>query len=72
MCSRGIIILKGGMVMETNKKRKLNFSKLSNRITKTISTKDALKDIEPIQWSADVVNGKRKITVTKAEETCVN
>ena len=28
-----------------------------------VSSKEALKDVEPIQWSEDVLSGKVKVTV---------
>jgi len=30
----------------------------------SVSTKEALKDVEPIQWSEDVISGKFKVTVS--------
>ena len=29
-----------------------------------VSTKEALKDVEPIKWSEDVLNGKAKVIVS--------
>ena len=29
----------------------------------TVSTKEALKDVTPINWSTDVINGKNKIVL---------
>ena len=39
--------------------RRLDFSKISNRNTKIVSSEEALKDVKPIEWSEDVLNGKR-------------
>lgn len=51
--------------------RRLDFSKLnfSNNI---ISTEEALKDVTPIQWPEDVLNGVKKINITKAEKDYEN
>ena len=43
----------------------LDFSKISNRNTKIVSSEEALKDVKPIEWSEDVLNGKRKVTIKK-------
>ncbi len=45
--------------------RRLDFSKISNRNTKIVSSEEALKDVKPIEWSEDVLNGKRKVTIKK-------
>lgn len=31
-----------------------------------ISTEEALKDIIPIQWFEEVLNGNKKVTITKS------
>ena len=51
--------------------RKLNLSmlKFSDSI---ISTEDALKNIAPISFSKDILNGKKKINVTKVEKDYEN
>lgn len=45
--------------------RRLDFGKIRNRNTKIVSSEEALKDIKPIEWSEDVLNGKRKVTIKK-------
>lgn len=45
--------------------RRLDFSKISNRIVGTLSSEEALKDITPMQWSEDVLSGKKKVLITK-------
>lgn len=45
--------------------RALDLSKLRNRKHTILSTKEALKDVTPINWSKDVISGKRKVTITK-------
>jgi len=45
-------------------KRCLKFTDiLNNKKSTIVSTKEALKDIEPINWSEDVLSGKRKVEV---------
>lgn len=53
--------------------RKMNMSKLSNRKHKVISTNEALKDVTPIEWSSNVLNGRNKIRIDKRgiKEVCV-
>ena len=41
--------------------RRLDFSKISNRNTKIVSSEEALRNVKPIEWSEDVLNGKRGI-----------
>ena len=36
---------------------------LKNKKTTVISSKEALKDITPIEWSEDVLSGKNKVIV---------
>lgn len=50
----------GGVRMEETYK-KLDKSKLKNRKRTTAATEDSLKDIVPIQWSEDVMNGVRPV-----------
>ena len=45
--------------------RRLDFSKISSRNTKVVSSEEALKDVTPVEWSEDILNGKRKVTVKK-------
>lgn len=50
------------MYMVEKKKRRLDFSKLSGRKLKIISSEEALKDVIPINnWSIDVLSGDKKI-----------
>ena len=53
--------------------RKMNMSKLSNRKHKVISTNEALKDVAPIEWSSNVLNGTNKVRIDKRgiKEVCV-
>lgn len=49
-------------------KKSLNLSKLANRKHTVISSKQALSDVTPINWSDDVLSGKRKVIITKDKE----
>lgn len=53
--------------------KKLNKTKLSNRKHRTISTVESLKDITPIQWSENILQGKSKVQIDKRgiQEVCV-
>lgn len=53
------------MIANALQPRRLDFSKISNRIVGNVSTEEALKDVTPIQWSEDVLNGNKKVTITK-------
>lgn len=41
-----------------------DMEKIKSRITKTISAKEALKDVEPMQWDKDIIDGKKKVVLT--------
>ena len=40
-------------------------SKLSNRKSGFLTTSEAIKDITPIKWSDDIINGKKKVVISK-------
>lgn len=44
-------------------KRKLNINKLKDRKHINISSEEALEDIVPFNWSKDVLEGKKTITI---------
>lgn len=46
--------------------RKLDLSKL--KFSGTLSMEEALKDVTPIDFSDDILSGKEKITIAKAEK----
>ncbi|MEE0883721.1 MAG: hypothetical protein U0L59_00645 [Faecalimonas sp.] len=52
--------------MSENKQtyRRLNLEKLQSRITKVITTEEALKDVVPMEWPAEVMSGKQKVIIT--------
>ncbi len=45
--------------------KKLDKSKLNNRINKTISTKEALSQVTPLEFIEDVYNGTKKVQIDK-------
>lgn len=45
--------------------RSLDFNKIKHRIKSTsISSEEALKDIDPIEWPKEVLSGERKVEIT--------
>ena len=55
---------------------KLNVDKLNSRIDKVISSEEALGTIVPMEWSEDILTGRKQVSVTnitkdKENETCV-
>lgn len=50
------------------KKRRLDFSKLSGRKLKIVSSEEALKDVIPINWSENVLSGDKKIFIFNQEQ----
>ena len=43
----------------------LDVSKIRNRIVGSISLEESLKDISPISWSNEVLEGKKKVVIGK-------
>lgn len=41
---------------------------LKNKNRVVISTEESLEDIEPIEWSDDVIEGDKKVIITDCEE----
>ena len=41
---------------------------LKNKNRVVITTEESLEDIEPIEWSDDVIEGDKKVIVTDCEE----
>lgn len=46
----------------------LDLPKLRTRISKTLSTEEALQDVTPINWSNDVVSGEKKVQISKVKD----
>ncbi|MCL2217985.1 MAG: hypothetical protein FWB91_13340 [Defluviitaleaceae bacterium] len=52
--------------MEKSKCNGLNVKELlKSKQSVFISTKEALEDVEPIQWSEHVINGNFKVTISE-------
>jgi len=51
-------------VMERKGYNKLDLNKL-NYSEKTVSSKEALHDVIPVQWSPEVLNGEKKAVIKK-------
>lgn len=49
--------------MEKKNCKSLDLSKLQNKKSVIISSKEALRDVTPITWSEEVLAGKKKIIV---------
>ncbi len=49
--------------------RELDIEKIAKRITKVIPLEEALKDVEPIQWSEDVLSDKKETEVKESPMT---
>ncbi len=47
---------------------KLDLDKLNSRMTQTISTEEALKDVTPFYVDEQVSNGSKQIYINKAEK----
>lgn len=45
---------------------KLDIEKLKLRANGITTTQEALKDVAPINWSQDVLDGKKKVVVKEA------
>ena len=51
--------------MSNQQYKKLNMSKLKFREHSIMSTEEALKDVTPIDWPEDVLNGDKKVIISK-------
>ncbi len=49
--------------MNNENLRPLNMNKIKEKQNVFISSKEALKDVTPINWSNEVLSGKKKILV---------
>ena len=45
----------------------LDLQTLMRKNGKIISSKEALKDVQPVDWGKDVLQGKKKVTVTRVK-----
>lgn len=46
----------------------LDLNALMSKKSKIVSSKEALKDVKPIDWSDEVLRGEKKVTATKAKD----
>ena len=58
--------IKGGVTMNNKKLRSLDLNKIRNKKSIIVSSKEALKDVTPVKWDEEVLSGKEKITLSKA------
>lgn len=49
--------------MENKKLKALDLSKLENKNSVIISSKESLEDVTPINWDSKVLAGEKKITI---------
>jgi len=49
--------------MKNQKLKPLDLTKLKNKQSKFISSKEALADVTPITWNEDVLTGKKRVIV---------
>jgi hypothetical protein len=49
-------------------KAELNLDKLRSRTVGTISTEEALSTVQEMKWPDEVLNGQKKVVITKAEK----
>lgn len=53
------------IIIDNLQYKRLDFNKIKNITNKNISSEEALKDIVPIQWSEDILSGKKKVIIKK-------
>lgn len=53
------------MNKKDNEYRRLDFSKINTQRFSTASSEESLRDIAPIQWSKEVLNGEKRIRITR-------
>lgn len=41
---------------------------IKNKNRVIISTEESLEDVEPIEWSDEIINGNKKVIVTEKED----
>ena len=58
-------IISGGVVMEEPAYRSLNMEKIRNKKSAFLSTEEALKDVVPIEWDEDVLNGNKQVILVE-------
>ncbi|MBC8581457.1 hypothetical protein [Zhenhengia yiwuensis] len=43
--------------------KKLNMEKIKENSINTMSSKESLKDVTPIEWNKEVLDGNQKVTI---------
>ena len=51
----------GGATVDNAAYRQLDMKKLQDRVSRNVSSEEALEDVIPIQWDDDVLNGNTKV-----------
>lgn len=46
----------------------LDLQALSRKKSKIVSSQEALRDVKPVEWDKDVMQGKRKVIVTQEKK----
>ena len=49
-------------------KRCLNYNRLLNKKKRIVSMEDGLEDIEIINWSEDVLSGKKRVLIRECDD----
>ena len=58
-------MIAGGAIMEESTYRPLDMKKIQNKESVLISAEEALKDIIPIEWDEDVLNGNKQVILVE-------
>jgi len=58
-------MITGGAVMEEPAYRSLNMEKIRSKKSVLLSTEEVLKDVIPIEWDADVLNGDKQMILVE-------
>jgi len=53
----------GGVVMEKPVYKSLDIRKIKDKKSVVVSTEEALKDVIPIEWDTEVVNGNKHVVL---------
>lgn len=63
MAKRRIKYKRGGNGMMNKNYKSLDLTKLNSKKITIVSTEESLKDISPVNWSKDVLLGKKKVLI---------
>ena len=56
-------IIAGGVVMEKPTYKPLDLGRIKDKNSVLVSTEEALKDVTPIEWDEDVLNGNKRVVL---------